>query len=123
MGKNVFHTMVDEGHSTCIIFISCWKALESPKIDSSTTLLKELDGNMFQPHGIITTLPIELGGNIFFVVVEFVNAPLEYIFLLRHTWFYEMTIVFLCVFRVLGFPHQGKIMTIDQLAFYIPYLG
>jgi hypothetical protein len=64
MGKNIFRTIIDEGASTCIMSISCWKSLGSPKLDTSATLLKSFDGHMFQPHGIITTLPIELGGNI-----------------------------------------------------------
>jgi hypothetical protein len=100
--------------------------LEGPqlsKFDTSATLLKSFDGHMFQPHGIITTLPIELGGKIVFVVVEVVDAPLEYNLLLRCTWFYEMTAIVSSVFRVLHFPHQGKIVTIDQLAFCTPDLG
>jgi hypothetical protein len=85
--------MVDEGASTCIMSISCWKALGSPKLDTSATLLKAFDGHMFHPHGIITTLPIELGGKIVSVVVEVIDAPLEYNLLLRCTWFYEMTTI------------------------------
>jgi hypothetical protein len=77
----------------------------------------------FKPHGIITTFPIELGGKTVFVEVEVVDAPLEYNFLLGCTWFYEMTtIVVSSVFRVLHFPHQGNIVTIDQLAFCTPDL-
>jgi hypothetical protein len=82
MGKNILHTMIDEGASTCIMSMSCWKALDSPKLDISTTLLKSFDGHMFHPHGIITTLPIELGGKTVFFVVEVVDAPLEYNLLL-----------------------------------------
>jgi hypothetical protein len=123
MGKNIFQTMVDEGASTCIMSISCWKSLGSPKLDTSATLLKSFDGHMFQPYGIITTLPIELGGKTVFVAIEVVDAPLEYNLLLGRTWFYEMTAVVSSVFRVLHFPHQGKIITIDQLAFFTPDLG
>jgi hypothetical protein len=85
MGKNIFQTLVDKGVLTCIMFISCWKAIGSPKLDMFATLLKAFDGNMFQPHGIITTLPIELGGKTIFVVINIVNAPLEYNFLLKRT--------------------------------------
>jgi hypothetical protein len=55
------------------MFISCWNSLGSPKLNTSTTLLKSFDGNMFQPHGIITALPIELGGKTIFVDVEIVE--------------------------------------------------
>jgi len=85
--------------------ISYWKALESPKLETSTTFLKAFDGQMFQPHGIITALPIELGVNIVSVTMEVIDTPLDYNFLLEHTWFYEMTTVVLSVFSVLRFPH------------------
>jgi hypothetical protein len=102
--------------------ISRWKSLGSPKLNQYKTMLKAFDGHMFKPHGIITTFPIELGGKIVFVEVEVVDAPLEYNFLLGHTWFYEMIIVVWLVFRVLFFPHQGNIITIDQIEFCTPYL-
>jgi len=78
---------------------------------------------MFQPHGIIIALPIKLGGNILFVSIEVFNTPLEYNMLLRCTWFYEMTAFFSSVFRLLHFPHQGKIITINKLMLYTPDLG
>jgi hypothetical protein len=81
-GEKHLRTVVDEGASTCIMSISCWKALGSPKLDTSATLLKSFDGHMFQPHGIITALPIELGGKTVFVVMEVIDAPLEYNLLL-----------------------------------------
>jgi hypothetical protein len=68
MGKNIYQMVVDEGALTCIMSISCWKSLGSPNIDTSATLLKLFDGHMFQPHGIITALPIELGGKTISVV-------------------------------------------------------
>jgi hypothetical protein len=69
--------MVDEGTLTCIMSISFWKAVGSPKLNTSKTLLKYFDGHMFQPHGIIIALPIELGGKTIYVSMEFINAPLE----------------------------------------------
>jgi hypothetical protein len=78
---------------------------------------------MFHPHGIITTLPVRLGGKTIYVAVEIIDAPLEYNFLLRCTWFYEMIVVVSSIFKVLHFPHQGKIVTIDQLSFCTPDLG
>jgi len=77
MGKNIFQIVVYEGALICIMAMSYWKALGSPKLDTSSTLLKAFNGHMFQPHGIITSLPIQLGGNILFVVVEVIHTPLE----------------------------------------------
>jgi hypothetical protein len=103
--------------------MSCWKALGSPKLDTSATLLKTFNGHMFQPHGIIIALPIELGGKTVSIVVEVIDAPLEYNLLLRCIWFYKMTPIVSSIFRVLRFPHQGKIVMIDQLVFCTPDLG
>jgi len=78
MRKHIFHAMVDEGASTCIMSVSFWKVIDSSKLNTSTTLLKSCNGHMFQPHEINITLPINLGGNIVFVSMEVVNTPLEY---------------------------------------------
>jgi hypothetical protein len=75
-----------------------------------------------------------LGGKTVTVDVEVVDAPLDYNLLLGRSWFYAMTVIALLVFRCVQFPHQGKIVTVDQLDFCmtdsrapatnnIPFLG
>jgi hypothetical protein len=97
-------------------------------------MLKAFENNTFKPHGIIATFLIELGGNIVLIEVEVVDAPLDYNMLLRHSWFYTMTIVVSSVFRVFHFPHHGKVVTIDHLEYcmfdyktnngmYIPFIS
>jgi hypothetical protein len=49
-----------------------------------------------------------------------VDAPLDYNLLLGRSWFYAMTVVASSVFRCVQFPHQGKIVTIDQLDYCTP---
>jgi hypothetical protein len=83
------------------MYMSCLKVIISPNIDFSNTILKVFDGHMFQPHGILTALPIELGGNTILVEFEVVNAHLEYNLILGHSWFYEMMYVVSLIFRVL----------------------
>jgi hypothetical protein len=122
-GKKNFRTIVDEGALTFIMSISCWTSIGSPKLDTPATILKEFDGHMFQPHGIITALPIDLGRKTVYVEVKVIDAPLEYNLLLGRTWFYKMTAVVLSIFRVLHFPHQGKIITINQLLLCTPEIG
>jgi hypothetical protein len=51
------------------------------------------------------------------VEAEVVDEPLNYNMLLGRNWTYAMVIVVSFVFRTLCFPHQGEIMTIDQLSF------
>ena len=93
----------------------CWKAIGSPIITSSPTTLKAFDGRGFQPYGILPTLSIDSGGKTISMYVEVVDAPLYY--LLDRNWFYEMAIITSSIFRLIKFPHQGKIITIDQLDF------
>lgn len=71
---SVFDTVVDEGDSTCIMSISCWKYLGSPTIHQSPTTLKTFDGRCFHPYGIPNDLPIELEGKMVTIEVEVVNA-------------------------------------------------
>jgi hypothetical protein len=52
-----------------------------------------------------------------------VDAPMDYNLLLGHSWFYAMTIVTSLVFRILQFPHQGKIVIVDQLDYCTPDLN
>ena len=62
VGKKVFRTLLDEGASTSVLSLSCWKAIGSPELVTSPTTLKSFDGRGFHPHGLITSLSVELGG-------------------------------------------------------------
>ena len=44
VGKKVFRTALDEGASTSVLSLSCWKAISSPKLVASPTTLKAFDG-------------------------------------------------------------------------------
>ena len=37
--KTIRKTILDKGASTCVLFVSCWKALGSPELILSNTLL------------------------------------------------------------------------------------
>ena len=49
-----------------------------------------------------------------------VQGPLDFNFLLGHDYVYTMKVVVSTLFRVMHFPHDGKIVTIDQLYFVTP---
>lgn len=38
-GKMIHWTIIDEGASTCIMYVSCWKAIGSPPLNQSTNTL------------------------------------------------------------------------------------
>ena len=63
--NKVFRTILDEGASTSVLSLSCWKAIGSPELVTSPTTLKAFDGRGFQPHYLISALAVELGGKMF----------------------------------------------------------
>jgi hypothetical protein len=54
------------------------------------------------------------------VEVEVIDVPLDYNILLGRIWTYSMQALVATVFCVLMFPHEGQIVTIDQLYFSRP---
>ena len=60
--STIWTTIVDEGASTCMMSITCWKGLGSPTLTPSPTMLKDFYECTFWPHGNITSFSIELGG-------------------------------------------------------------
>jgi hypothetical protein len=112
--------ILDEGASTCVMYLACWKGLKSPGLNQYPTILGEFNGRGFHPHGLLHSLVIQLGGKTILVDVEVVDAPLDYNLLLGRSWFYVMIVVASSVFRCVQFPHQGKIVTIDQLDYCTP---
>jgi hypothetical protein len=45
--RNIFRTVVDEGASTCVMSLACWKAIGQPELSPSPTLLTAFDGHFF----------------------------------------------------------------------------
>jgi hypothetical protein len=118
--QNIFCTVVDEGASTCVMSLACWKVIGQPVLSPSPTLLTAFDSHSFRPHGILPSFPVQLGGKTVCVEVEVVDAPLDHNLLLGRSWNYAMQAVVATVFRVLLFPHKGWIVTINQLSFSRP---
>jgi hypothetical protein len=116
--KNICQTIIDEGASTCVMSLTCWKAIGSPSLNESHNTLKAFNGSGFKTYGVLPSLPIMLEGKMVQVEVEVFDAPLEYNLLLGRSWIDSMRAVVSTLFRVARFPHQGKVVTIDQLAFF-----
>jgi hypothetical protein len=112
--------VVDEGVATCVMSLVCWKSLGSPTLSKSSNMLTTFDGHSFHPHDILPAFPVQLGGKTVEVEVEVVDAPLDYNLLLGRNWTYAMIVVVLFIFCTLCFPHEGKIVAINQLSFAYP---
>ena len=96
--QNIFHTVVDEGASTCVMSLACWKAIGQPVLSPSPTLLTAFDGHSFRPHGIIPSFSVQLGGKTMCIEEEVVDAPLDYNLLLGWGWTYAMQAVVATIF-------------------------
>ena len=80
-------------------------------------MLTAFDGRSFRPHGILPAFEIKLARKAVSVEVEVIDAPLDYNLLLGRSWTYAMSTIASAVLRVVVFPHEGKLITIDQLDF------
>jgi hypothetical protein len=116
--KNIYRTVIDEGASTCVMSFTCWKAIGSPPLTESQNTLKAFNGSGFKPYGVLPSLPVTLEGKTVQVEVEVFDAPLDYNLLLGRSWVDSMRAVVSTLFRVVHFPHQGEVVTVDQLAFF-----
>jgi hypothetical protein len=75
--KNICRTVIDEGGSTCVMSITCWKVIDSPPLTKSHNTLKAFNGSDFNPYGVLPSLPITLEGKMVQVEVEVFDAPLD----------------------------------------------
>jgi hypothetical protein len=116
--KKNCRTVIDEGASTCVMSITCWKAIGSPPLNESHNTLKAFNGSGFKPYGVLPSLSITLEGKTVQVEVEFFDTPLNYNLLLGRSWIDSMHAVVSNLFCVVCFPHQGKVITVDQFAFF-----
>jgi hypothetical protein len=116
--KYICRTVIDEGASNCIMSVTCWKAIHSPTLTESHNTLKALNNTSFKPYGVLSSLSITLEGKLFNVKVEVFDAPLDYNILLGLSWIDSMHAFVSTLFHVIRFPHQGKVVTVDQMAFF-----
>ena len=76
--KNIMkHMVIDEGVAASVMFLSCCKGLGSPVFSKSRNMLTTFDGILFQPHNILPSLEVQLGGKTILIKVEVVDAPLD----------------------------------------------
>ena len=121
LGMTIKCTVIDKGTAASVMSLACWKGLDSPELSKSATMLTAFDGRYFRPHGILPSLKFRLGGKTVAIEVEVVDAPLDYNLLLGTNWMYSMQAIAYFLFCVVCFPHNGNIVTIDQMTFKNPY--
>ena len=72
------------------------------------------------PLGILPQLPITLEGKTVCIDVMIVQGPLDFNLLLGRDYVYAMKVVVFTLFRVIHFPHDGNIVTVDHFSFVKP---
>jgi len=80
--------------------------------------LTGFDKGTSQLLGILPSLPITLRRKIVYLNVMVVQGPLDYNLLLWCDYIYSMGAIISSLFRVMCFPHEGRVVQlIDQLSF------
>jgi hypothetical protein len=97
-----------------------WQKLGSPELIPSAITLRAYDGWPSSPEGLFQNVPIKLGGKTILIDIEVIDAPLDYNILFGRSYMYSMKAVEYSVFQTMMFPHNGKIVTIDQVSHYEP---
>ena len=117
-GLVVPSTIIDEGASVIILSSTTWKAFGSPSLAPVTQNLLASNKRTSQPLGILPRLHVALGGKTVHMDVMVVPGPLDFNLLLGRDYTYAMGALVSSLFRVVCFPHEGRIVTIDQLSFF-----
>jgi hypothetical protein len=88
------------------------------KLVSVTQNLFTFNRRNNHPLGILPQFSITLGGKIIFIDVMVVPDPLDFDLLLGKDYVYAMKAIVSTLFHVIYFPHDGIMVTIDQLSFF-----
>jgi hypothetical protein len=114
----VHQCIIDEGASTCIMSKTVWQKLGSSELVPSAITLISYDGRSSSPEELFQNVPIELGRKTILIDIEVIDAPLDYNILFGRSYMYAMKAIASSLFRTMMFPHNEKIITIDQVSHY-----
>jgi len=118
--KVVPGTVLDKGASVSLMPSTTWQALGSPQLVAVAQNLIAFDGGTTQPLGILLKFPINFGGKTVYIDVLVTQGALDFSLLLGRDYVYAMGALVSSLFRVVCFPHNGRIVIIDQLLFVSP---
>jgi len=118
--KAVPGIVLDEGASVSLMPYTTWQALGYPQLRPVTQNLLAFDGGACPSLGVLLKFPITLGGKTIYIDVLVTQGVLDFSLLLGHDYVYAMGALVSSLFHVVCFPHDGRIVTIDQLSFFRP---
>ena len=79
-------------------------------------MLRAYNGRPSTHVGLYQNVPVFLAGKMVHIDIEVLDAHLDYNILLGQSYMYAMSTIASSVFRIMMFPHEDRIITIDQLA-------
>jgi hypothetical protein len=109
--------LIDEGSFVSILSSFAWKALGCPHLAPVTQNLLAFNRRTSQPLGTLPQFSVTLGGKTIFIDVMVVQDPLDFALLLGRDYVYAMKAIVSTLFCVIYFPHDGRVVTVDQLQF------
>ena len=111
-------TIIDEGVYVSILSSTAWKALGSPSLLPEMRNLTGFDKGTSRLLWILPNVPITLRRKIVHMNVMVVQGPLDYNLLLGRDYIYCMGAIVSSLFRVMCFPHKGRMVKqVDQMSF------
>jgi hypothetical protein len=119
-GRDVPQMLIDEAASIIILSSFAWKDLGCPQLALVTQNLLAFNRRTNQPLGTLPQFPVTLGGKTIFIDVMVIQDPLDFSLLLGRDYVYAMEAIVSTLFRVIYFPHDGRVVTVDQLSFVDP---
>jgi hypothetical protein len=112
--------LIDEGASVSILSSFAWQDLGCPQLAPVTQNLLSFNRRTSQPLGTLPQFPITLGGKTIFIDAMVIQDPLDFSLLLGRDYVYAMKAIVSTLFHVISFPHDGQVVTVDQLSFIDP---
>jgi hypothetical protein len=97
-----------------------WQKLDSPELVPSAITLRAYGGQPSSLECLFQNVLVELGGKTILIDIEVIDAPLDYNILFGCSYMYAMKAVASSVFRMMMSPHNGNVVTINQLTHYEP---
>ena len=111
-------TIINEEAFVSILSSTGWKSLGSPSLLPEMRNLIGFDKGASRLLGILPNVPIILRRKTIYMNVMVVQGPLDYNLLLGCDYIYIMGAIVSSLFRVMCFPHEGRMVhLVDQLSF------
>ena len=111
----IHQCIIDEGASTCLMSNNVWQKLGTPELKPSDITLREYDGHPSSPVGLYQNVPVCLASKTILIEIEVLDAQLDYNIALWWSYMYAMLAIASFIFQTIMFPHEYRIVTVDQL--------